>query len=146
MTFHGRMLQAQHAKREAANRGLSSGNHGMRPLTKAECAAIDPPAGSWGRLLDETRQAWRNLSLRNARNPGRQPLHSILRGRVPAIDHTPAGQQYVLPGAEMAGDAAMARRAADKPLRPRVPQRPCDIGLFSDDAAQADLLDVIGRG
>jgi hypothetical protein len=59
MTFHGRMLQAQHAKREAANRGLSGGNHGMRPLTKAERAAIDPPAGSWGRLLAETKIAWR---------------------------------------------------------------------------------------
>jgi hypothetical protein len=61
-----------------------------------------------------------------------------------AIDRTPAGQQYVLPGAEKDGDAAMARRAADAPLRPKVPQRPA-AGLFSGDAAQADLLDVIGR-
>jgi hypothetical protein len=61
-----------------------------------------------------------------------------------AIDNTPAGQ-YVLPGAEEAGDAAMARRAADAPLRPRVPQQPCDHGLFSDDAAQVDLLHRIGR-
>jgi hypothetical protein len=62
-----------------------------------------------------------------------------------AIDRTPAGQQFVLPGAERAGDAAMARRAADAPLRPRVPQQPCDLGLFSDDAAQVDLLHRIGR-
>jgi hypothetical protein len=62
-----------------------------------------------------------------------------------AIDNTPAGQQYVLPGAEKTGDAAMARRAADAPLKPRVSQQPCDIGLFSDDAAQVDLLHLIGR-
>jgi hypothetical protein len=58
MTFHGRMLHAQHAKREAANRGLSRGNQGMRPLTKSERAAIDPPAGSWDRLLAETKIKW----------------------------------------------------------------------------------------
>jgi hypothetical protein len=53
-----------------------------------------------------------------------------------AIDRTPAGQKHVLPGAEPASDAAMARRAADAPLRARVPQRPCDIGLFSDEAGK----------
>jgi hypothetical protein len=62
-----------------------------------------------------------------------------------AIDHPPTGPQYVLPGAEKASDAAMAERAATKPLRARVPQQPCDIGFFSDDAAQVDLLDLIGR-
>jgi len=62
-----------------------------------------------------------------------------------AIDRTPAGPRHVLPGAEPASDATMARRAAAKPLRPLVPQQPCDIGLFSDDAAQADLLHLIGR-
>jgi hypothetical protein len=62
-----------------------------------------------------------------------------------AMDRTPAGPQYVLPGAERASDAAMARRAADAPLKAGVPQRPCDHGLFSDDAAQVDLLHLIGR-
>ena len=62
-----------------------------------------------------------------------------------AIDRTPAGPQHVLPGAEKASDAATVRRAASKPLQARVPQQPCDIGLFSDDAAQTDLLDVIER-
>jgi hypothetical protein len=65
---------------------------------------------------------------------------------VSAIDHTPAGPQHVIPGAERVGDGTLAQRRADAPLKPRVPQRPCDHGLFSDDAAQADLLDVIGRG
>ena len=53
-----------------------------------------------------------------------------------AIDRTPAGQKHVLPGAEPANDAAMARRAADAPLRARVPHRLCDIGLFSDEAGK----------
>jgi hypothetical protein len=62
-----------------------------------------------------------------------------------AIDRTPADPQHVLPGADKASDAIMARRAAEKPLQARVPQQPCDIGLFSNDAAQADLLHLIGR-
>jgi hypothetical protein len=62
-----------------------------------------------------------------------------------AIDSTPTGPQHVLPGAEKTSDATMARLAAAKPLRPRLPQAPCDIGLFSDDAAESDLLHLIGR-
>jgi hypothetical protein len=62
-----------------------------------------------------------------------------------AIDRTRAGPQHVLPGAEKASDATMARRAAAKPLRASAPQQPCDIGLFSNDAAQSDLLHLIGR-
>jgi hypothetical protein len=62
-----------------------------------------------------------------------------------AIDRTPTGPQHVLPGAEKASDATIARLAAAKPLRSCVPQQPCDIGLFSDDAAQADLLHLIAQ-
>lgn len=62
-----------------------------------------------------------------------------------AIEHTFAGPQHMLPGTEKASDATMAQRSSAKPLRPRVPQVPCNIGLFSDDAAQADLLDLMGR-
>jgi hypothetical protein len=62
-----------------------------------------------------------------------------------AIDSTPAGPQHVLPGAEKA-EATMARLAAARPLRPRVPQHPCDIGLFSDDACQLEFCDLLGRG
>lgn len=32
---------------------------------------------------------------------------------------------------------------AAAPLKPTSPQKPMDIGLFSDDATQIDLLDVI---
>jgi hypothetical protein len=61
------------------------------------------------------------------------------------IDKTPTGPQHVLPGAEKASDATVALFAAAKPLRPRIPQAPCDIGLFSEDATQTDLLHLIGR-
>jgi hypothetical protein len=35
--------------------------------------------------------------------------------------------------------AALAKQLAAAPLRPRKPQNPCDIGLFSDEADQLDL-------
>lgn len=41
--------------------------------------------------------------------------------------------------------AGLARRLADAPLRPAAPQVPCDVGLFGDDAAQADLVDMSRR-
>lgn len=53
----------------------------------------------------------------------------------------------MLPG--MFGDdrAGLARRLAGAPLRPVAPQAPCDAGLFSDAAAQVDLIDLArGRG
>ena len=61
------------------------------------------------------------------------------------IEKTAAGAQYVLPGASPAADGETAQRRAEKPLRPKTPQSPCDIGLFSDDAAQVDLLDLMLR-
>ncbi len=62
-----------------------------------------------------------------------------------ATDRTPAGPQHVLPGAEKASDTAMVRRAAVKPLRASVPQRPCAVGLFSDETLQTDLMSLIRR-
>ncbi len=35
-----------------------------------------------------------------------------------------------------------AKRQTAAPLRPGTPQKPCDIGLFSDDAAQVDIEDL----
>jgi hypothetical protein len=51
----------------------------------------------------------------------------------------------VLRGAVRASDAAMARDGAQAPLRARVPQRPCDHGLFSDDRLQGDLIAMASR-
>jgi hypothetical protein len=58
-------------------------------------------------------------------------------------DRTPVGDQHVLPGAERASGGALAKRKAAMPLRATSPQQPCDVGLFSDDAAQTDLVDLL---
>jgi hypothetical protein len=39
--------------------------------------------------------------------------------------------------------AGLARELAAAPLKPSKAQAPCDVGLFSDDSAQADLLDLV---
>lgn len=38
--------------------------------------------------------------------------------------------------------AALARLKAAAPLRPSKPQKPCDVGLFSDEADQMDLIEM----
>lgn len=38
--------------------------------------------------------------------------------------------------------AGLARRKAAAPLKPVKPQQACDVGLFSDDAMQSDLVDM----
>jgi hypothetical protein len=56
-------------------------------------------------------------------------------------------QQYVLPGAEKAGDGTIAQRRADAPLRPTVAQEPPHTlgGLFGDEHKQIDLIDAIRK-
>jgi hypothetical protein len=41
--------------------------------------------------------------------------------------------------------ATLAQRRADAPLRPTVAQAPADHGLFSDVAAQSDLIDAVRK-
>lgn len=38
--------------------------------------------------------------------------------------------------------AGLAKRLAAAPMRPRKPQSPCDVGLFSDEADQIDLVEM----
>jgi hypothetical protein len=45
--------------------------------------------------------------------------------------------QLVIPGAER---ASITQRKADAPLKPRVAQKPADIGLFSDERDQTDMF------
>lgn len=45
-------------------------------------------------------------------------------------------------GEDMAG---LAKQKAAAPLRPSTDQKLCDVGLFSDDAAQLDLVDRLGK-
>ena len=39
--------------------------------------------------------------------------------------------------------AGLARQLAAAPLKPRKPQAPCDVGLFSDEADQLDLASLV---
>ena len=52
------------------------------------------------------------------------------------------GMRHTLLQPLPADQAALARRRAAAPLKPAKPQQPCDVGLFSDVAAQTDLLDM----
>jgi hypothetical protein len=49
--------------------------------------------------------------------------------------------QAEIPGTAPASGPELAKRRAAQPLRPSAPQAPCDVGLFGDAAAQADLVD-----
>jgi hypothetical protein len=59
------------------------------------------------------------------------------------FDDGPDGAaQAVLPGAERVSQAVLARRRANAPLRPNKAQQPCNVGLFSEDADQLDLVEM----
>lgn len=45
-----------------------------------------------------------------------------------------------IPGVTTADRIAAARRAKAMPMRA---QQPCDVGLFSDDADQLDLIEML---
>jgi hypothetical protein len=38
--------------------------------------------------------------------------------------------------------AGLLRLKASAPIKPRKPQIPCDVGLFSDEADQLDLIEM----
>lgn len=50
-------------------------------------------------------------------------------------------QVPALPGMTPLGIKPYAQILAEKRLQPARPQEPCDVGLFSDDRNQLDLLD-----
>jgi hypothetical protein len=58
-------------------------------------------------------------------------------------ESTSAGEQHVIPGAEIISDAEAARRKAAEPLKPKIGQKPADEGLFGDWAYQIDLVDLV---
>lgn len=49
----------------------------------------------------------------------------------------PAQQSIPGTGEDIAG---LLRQKAAAPIKPRVPQKPADIGLFSDDRDQSDMF------
>lgn len=57
------------------------------------------------------------------------------------IEYLPG--QTELPGAEPTPVRQQLERKAAAPLKPRKPQRSCDVGLFSDEAAQLDLVEML---
>lgn len=53
---------------------------------------------------------------------------------------TPVGQFEIAgAGHDLAG---LARKRAAEPIKPSKPQEPCDIGLFSDESSQLDLVEM----
>lgn len=62
-----------------------------------------------------------------------------------SAENTAAGVQSVIPGAERIGQGEQAQRRTDQGLKPKVAQKPADIGLFGDEMDQADLLDRVER-
>lgn len=50
-------------------------------------------------------------------------------------------QIAALPGLTPLGLKPYAQILAERPLKPAKPQEACDVGLFSDDRNQLDLLD-----
>jgi hypothetical protein len=54
--------------------------------------------------------------------------------------------QTTIPGAEPISQRELAKRRAALPLRPMAEQRPCDLGLFSDDARQTELFTMTTKG
>ena len=56
-------------------------------------------------------------------------------------EHTPAGEQHTIPGAERIPSAELAKRRTTESLKPKTKQKPADHGLFSDENKQTDLID-----
>jgi hypothetical protein len=70
---------------------------------------------------------------------GNQPIARPLPTE-PKVEKTAAGDQTVLPGAEKIGQGEQAQREADKPMQPKVAQKPADQGLFGDEKDQGALF------
>jgi hypothetical protein len=57
----------------------------------------------------------------------------------PGADGKP---QAVLPGAERVSMAKIVATRALERMRPKKPQKACDVGLFSDESDQLDLVEM----
>ena len=60
-----------------------------------------------------------------------------------AIVILPLPGQLDLPACEHEPSKLLLQRRANAPLQPSKPQKPVDIGLFSDTAKQVDLEDLL---
>lgn len=83
------------------------------------------------------------LPIKNLRDVFGDPQVVDYRTARPPVEPGAEGRpQFVIPGAERASDATMAQRGADAPLRPTVPQRGMETGLFGDSMNQRDMFDA----
>ena len=64
----------------------------------------------------------------------------------PAVEQTDQGDQLLIGDVRPVTDRDRLAVRAARPLGASEPQRPMDIGLFGDDAHQADLIDYLGKG
>jgi len=118
-------------KQKAGAAGEGKGNE---PAAAAR-AAVEPAASGKQAARNEAGNAVENKpAAEDAGNA--EPV--IERG----ADNKP---QLVMPGAEKASEATMAKRAAAAPLKPKVAQKAADIGLFGDEMNQADLMDMVAK-
>src|SRR5690242_18274331 len=62
-------------------------------------------------------------------------------GALTMVRHTLPGQLDMPQTEERLADLARLKAAA--PMRPTKPQMPCDVGLFSDEADQIDLIEML---
>lgn len=60
------------------------------------------------------------------------------------MTHKPIPRRSDLPGQlEIPGTNPSLSTLASAPLKPSSPQKPCDLGLFSDEADQLDLVTML---
>lgn len=131
MTDHAQAMR--HAALERRNRGFHTGTAAKGWNVKRS----DPEPESWdyvravikARLRDHwALPGWRHMTAAQRYN-----------ARKDAIFERARMQGHL--GFSPITNRELAERRAGNPLRPDAPQKPCDVGLFSDDAAQLDLVD-----
>lgn len=63
--------------------------------------------------------------------------------KVSKIEHTEAGEQFLIPGVKPISATDRLKLQAKAPLTPRLEQKPCNQGLFDEAGrAQLDLVEL----
>ncbi len=76
---------------------------------------------------------WRTMTAAQRYNAKYDRLWDDAKQRSPEIFGLPPSAQ---------DEKTVAERKWQAGLKPAKPQQPCDVGLFSDDAAQLDLVEM----
>jgi hypothetical protein len=169
LSFSERMARAQDVAFLRAQRGTATGDYGLgtarRTAPEAPKGSFEDFAArqqqgfknDTATAIDQYREATGQPRTGEARPllaPGETP-EDLARGfefgagakdkragaaLIATSEATPAGEQFVLPGAERATDATMAQRLTDAALKPGVAQKPADEGLFAGPDKQGTLF------